>query len=105
MQQAKWFGRLALLVGGILFAMIILLAVPMVRSRFPADAQAADVRFDHIYIVSAVYLFKGAQGVLVLDKRNGNVWFIARGRDFSTITYDNPELVTRIPFEKLDTVP
>ncbi len=67
----------------------------------PATAQAQSARFEHIYIVSPLFLYKGEQGLLVLDKHNANVWFIPR-RDEA---YQNPVFVTRLPFEKLDQSP
>lgn len=59
-------------------------------------AQAA--QFDHINVISAVFLYQGQQGLLLLDKRNGNVWFMPR----KDTTFGDPQLLLRVPFEKLD---
>lgn len=62
-------------------------------------AQAA--KFDHVYIVSPMFLYKGQQGLLVMDRRNANVWFIPKTND----QFQNPVFVIRVPFEKLDQAP
>jgi hypothetical protein len=59
-------------------------------------AQAA--KFDHVYIVSPVFLYKGQQGMLVMDRRNANVWFLPKGDD----RFLDPVFVFTVPFEKLD---
>ena len=41
---------------------------------------------------------------LLLDKRNGNVWFIPKGDDIN-ISFRDPAFVVRIPLEKLDQAP
>jgi hypothetical protein len=61
-----------------------------------ASAQAA--RFDYVTIVSPVYLYRGQRGLLLLDRRNGNVWFMPE-KDGA---YQDPSFVLRVPFEKLD---
>jgi len=60
--------------------------------------------FDYLYIISPMYLYKGDQGILILDKRNGNVWFVAKGDDLK-LSFRDPVYVTRLPFEKLDQAP
>ena len=62
-------------------------------------AQAS--KFDHVYIVSPMFLYKGQQGLLVMDRRNANVWFIPKTND----QFQNPVFVIRVPFEKLDQAP
>ena len=62
-------------------------------------AQAA--RFDHITIVSSLFLYDGERGLLLLDKRNGNVWFMPQ-RDKA---YGDPSFILRVPFEQLDQQP
>jgi len=63
--------------------------------------QAQTARFDHVQLVATTFLYKGGQGLLVLDKRNANVWFIPRvGEQFQS-----PVLIVRLPFEKLDASP
>jgi hypothetical protein len=46
-------------------------------------------------------LYKGQQGLLALDKRNANVWFIPKSND----QFGDPVFVLRVPFEKLDQAP
>ena len=74
---------------------------PLIDPGVKALAQSA--RFDHIYIVSPLFLYKGEQGLLVLDRRNANVWFMPKQNDtFAGHLYKDPIFVTRVPFEKLD---
>ncbi len=79
------------------------LAMIAIRPLFQptATARAQSARFEHIYIVSPLFLYKGDQGLLVLDQRNANIWFIPRRDE----VYQNPVFVTRLPFEKLDQSP
>jgi hypothetical protein len=94
------------MVAGTLLVVVILLGATALRPYIYPSVHAAELaRFDHVDIVSSLFLYKGAQGVLVLDKRNGNVWFIPRGNDAMQVTFNDPVFVTRIPFEKLDTAP
>ena len=88
-----------------LIAVLIALAILRSFSPFNLTAVADSSRFEHIHIVSPVFLYKGQQGLLVLDKRNGNVWFIGRHNSELTLNYDNPVFVTKIPFDKLDSSP
>jgi hypothetical protein len=83
----------------------VLLAI-LVVWRFPErNARAADsVRFDYVYVISPVYLYQGRQGILLMDKRNGKVWFIAKG-DEVNISFRDPVFVVRIPLEKLESAP
>jgi hypothetical protein len=62
-------------------------------------AQAA--RFDHVTILATTFLYKGQQGLLLLDRRNGNVWFVPRQND----TFKDPVFAIRMQFEKLDQAP
>lgn len=80
---------IALLLGIIAFR-------PVVSPDRTVMAQAA--RFDHVFIVSVAFLYKGHQGLLVLDRRNANVWFFPRVND----QYQSPILVEKLPFDKLD---
>jgi hypothetical protein len=91
MYKNEWAVRIILLV------VILLLGV---RTFFdPVDKVLAQpARFDHVMIVSTGFLYKGQQGLLVMDKRNANVWFFPRVND----TFQNPVLILRLPFEKLD---
>lgn len=83
-----------------LLAIALFLGVIAIRPLVepPTTAMAQPARFDHVLIVSTVFLYKGMQGLLVLDKRNGNVWFIPRAND----SFQDPLFIIRIPFEKLD---
>jgi len=87
----------------ILLVIALFLGVIAIRPFFAPEttvlAQAA--RFDHVMIVATTFLYKGGQGLLVLDRRNGNVWFIPRMAD----GFQDPVFVIRMPFEKLDQVP
>jgi hypothetical protein len=62
---------------------------------------AQPARFDHVFIVSTVFIYKGQQGMLVMDRRNANVWFIPKLGD----QFKDPTFVMRLPFEKLDQAP
>lgn len=72
---------------------------PLVEPYTTVFAQPA--RFDHVFIASTVFLYKGQQGMLVMDRRNANVWFIPKvGEQFK-----DPIFVIRLPFDKLDHAP
>jgi hypothetical protein len=68
------------------------------REVRPGVAYAAEARFDHVAIVSAAFLYKGEPGLLLLDKRNGNVWYMGHKQ----AVFEEPVLLGRVPFEKLD---
>jgi hypothetical protein len=72
---------------------------PLFEPSIRAEAQAA--RFDHVFIAATTFLYKGQQGMLVMDRRNANVWFIPRVGD----QFQNPVFVIRLPFDKLDQAP
>jgi hypothetical protein len=72
---------------------------PLVDPVTKVMAQPA--RFDHVLIVSAVFIYKGATGLLVLDQRNANVWFIPKVDE----QYGPPVFVLKLPFDKLDQAP
>ena len=91
------------IVKGLLFLIVLLLAIvafqPYVVPIETVHAQTA--RFDHVTVVSALFLHGGDRGLLLLDRRNGNVWFMpSRGE-----TYRDPVFLVRVPFEKLDRQP
>ena len=67
----------------------------------PQQVMAEQSRFDHVYIMSPMFLHKGQQGLLVMDRRNANIWFIPKVDE----KYQNPMYLFRLPFEKLDQVP
>jgi hypothetical protein len=72
---------------------------PLFEPSTTVVAQAA--RFDHVFIASSVFLYKGQQGMLVMDRRNANVWFIPKVDE----RFKEPVFVMRLPFEKLDQAP
>ena len=84
----------------LLFLIALFLGMQTVRyGAAPIQTvQAQAAQFDHINVISALFLHQGEQGLLLLDKRNGNVWFMPR-KDAS---YGDPRLLLRVPFEKLD---
>src|SRR5215831_6577807 len=67
----------------------------------PTNVQAQASRFDHVMIVSTLFLYRGQQGLLLLDRRNGNVWFVPKQDD----AFKDPVFVMRMQFEKLDQAP
>jgi len=87
---------LKVVLAAIAFFLGLIAVQPFVRP--PVSVQAQSARFDHVMIVAATFLYKGQQGLLVLDKRNANVWFIPRVND----QFQDPIFVIRVPFEKLD---
>jgi len=77
----------------------ILASRPFVEPMPAVHAQAA--RFDHVTILASTFLYKGQQGLLLLDRRNGNVWFVPKQDDM----FKDPVFVIRMQFEKLDQAP
>ena len=87
----------------LLMAIVLLLCVLVLRTG-PGQIEtvhAQTARFEHITIVSSLFLYGGDRGLLLLDKRNGNVWFMPQ-RDK---TYGDPSFILRVPFEELDKQP
>ena len=97
MSRTDWTLKAILLTITVLLGMIAL--HPYIEPRVKVLADSA--KFDHVYIVSPLFLYKGQQGLLVMDRRNGNVWFIPKAND----SFGNPAFVIRVPFEKLDETP
>jgi hypothetical protein len=97
MYKVDWTLKSTLVVIAMFLGMIAL------RPYFDTNAKvfADSAKFDHVYIAAPGYLYKGEQGLLVMDKRNGNVWFIPKGGDI----FKDPVFVIRVPFEKLDPAP
>jgi hypothetical protein len=85
---------------------IIALLLGMIAARpylMPEMAVAADSgRFDYLSIVSAVYIYNGKPGVLLLDKRNGNVWFLGKHTSDMKSSFSDPVFVAHVPLEKVD---
>ena len=89
-----------------LIALAVTLGALALRPYFTPEIQAVaeSGRFDSIMIVSVGFLYQGNQGVLVLDKRNGNLWFIGRGHEMN-VPFKDPVYLERLPLEKLDHAP
>ena len=87
----------------ILAIIALFLGIIALRPLFdpPTTALAQPARFDHVFIASAVFLYKGQQGMLVMDRRNANVWFIPKVSD----SFQDPVYVMKLPFDKLDHAP
>jgi hypothetical protein len=87
----------------ILAIIAVFLGIIAMRPFFdpPTTALAQSARFDHVFIASTVFLYKGNQGMLVMDRRNANVWFIPKVSD----NFQDPIYVMKLPFEKLDHAP
>jgi len=100
MLKTDWVVKSTLVVIALLLSVIAL--NPYIRPVLKASADVG--RFDYVSIVSPMFLYKGAQGVLLLDKRNGNVWFIHKGNEME-MTYKDPLFVVHFPLEKLDQAP
>jgi len=88
----------------LLFVIALLLATIAFRQHgsIETSVHAQTARFDHIHVIAANYLYKGEPGMLMLDKRNGNVWFMQRK---GVLEFDEPVFLIHIPFEKLDQAP
>jgi len=89
-------------------AIIVLLGVIALRPLFePAvKVEAQAPRFDHISIISTMFIWKGQAGLLLLDRRNGNVWFVEKSTDESRpYPFEDPVFLVRVPFEKIDQGP
>ena len=100
MYKTDWILKLTLIVIALLIGTIGLRPYFHPDMRVSADAG----RFDYVSIVSPMFLYKGGQGVLLLDKRNGNLWFIPKGNEME-LTYKDPVFVVHVPLEKLDEAP
>ncbi len=85
----------------------VLLGLLVVRSYVKPDVQvsADSGRFDYVHVATATFLYRGDQGVLLMDKRNGNIWFIGRNNTAGVLSFDEPVFLARIPLEKLDQAP
>jgi hypothetical protein len=97
MQKNDQTLRAALLVIVVLLGVLVLR--PFFEPTMKVSAQAA--RFDHVVIASTMFLYKGQQGMLVLDKRNANVWFFPRVNE----EFKDPIYLMRLPFDKIDQEP
>lgn len=93
----------------VMMTAIMLLAGVMLVERLSEPhvrVQAEAARFDYVQIVSTAFIYKGQLGLLLLDRRNGNVWFAQKSNDESgRPPFDDPVFLFRAPFEKLDQTP
>jgi hypothetical protein len=87
----------------ILATIALFLGIIALRPFFEPSvkAMAQTAKFDHVLIISPVFLYKGQQGLLVLDRRNANIWFFPRVDE----QFRPPVFVLRLPFEMLDQTP
>jgi len=86
----------------ILMTIALFLGMIAVRPFFePVNVMAQVAKFEHVLVLSPVFLYKGQQGFLVMDQRNANIWFIPRVDE----RYQTPVFVVRLPFDKLDQAP
>jgi hypothetical protein len=97
MQRMDWTTKL---IFWLIASFLGILASRSVFEPIPA-VQAQAARFDHVTILATTFLYKGRQESLLLDRRNGNVWFVPRQED----VFKDPVFVTRMQFEKLDQAP
>ena len=88
----------------VLLVIAVFLGMIAVRPYLaPETAVAADSgRFDYLTVVSPAYLYNGRQGCCLLDKRNGNVWFLGRYADNMKATFADPLFLAHVPLEKVD---
>ena len=91
----------------ILLAIAVFLGMIAVRPYVAPEqkVKAESGQFDYVQIISAQFIYNGATGVLLLDKRNGNVWFTERNADNMQLAFKDPVFVVRLPLEKLDASP
>src|SRR5215469_4731969 len=91
-------------VKSILLAIAVFLGMIAIRPYISPDqhVRADSGQFDYVQIISAQFIYNGATGVLLLDKRNGNVWFTERNSDNMRLAFKDPVFVVRVPLEKLD---
>jgi hypothetical protein len=87
----------------ILITIALFLGMIAIRPFIDPDARviAQSAKFDHVYIIAPMFLYKGQQGLLVMDRRNANVWFIPKVDD----QFKAPVFVLRVPLEMLDQAP
>ena len=52
-------------------------------------------------ILATTFLYKGRPGLLLLDRRNGNIWYVPKQDD----VFKDPVFLMRMQFEKLDQAP
>jgi len=97
MPRIDWMTKITLLAIALFLGIVALR--PLLEPATAVQAQAA--RFDHVFIVSTMFLYKGQQGLLVMDRRNGHIWFIAK----QDTGFQDPVFLMRMQWEKLDQAP
>ena len=96
MMKSDWIHK------GLLAVIAICLMVLVARSGGSfGTVYASQAQFDHIDVVSAAFIYNGRPGLLLLDRRNGNVWYLSNNQG----VFGEPVYLTRVPFEKLDQGP
>jgi hypothetical protein len=85
-----------------IWLIVLFLAMTLIRPMYlpQVTASADSATFDHVHVVAPLFLYKGKQGLLLLDKRNGNVWFVGKEGELD-LKYGDPVFITHIPLEKL----
>ena len=81
-----------------------LIALQMYLDRSPR-IYADSGRFDYVQVLASPFAYNGNQGVLLLDKRNGNIWFLPKGQDMTKTWFKDPVFLIRAPLEKLEEQP
>ncbi|MBI4889750.1 MAG: hypothetical protein HY821_03930 [Acidobacteria bacterium] len=92
---------LRLLLGAIAALLAIIAVRPFVEPGIVAHAES---RFDYVQVLSTSWMRNGRPGILLMDRRNGNVWHMATQSDRGPGLGD-PQFILRVPFEKLDQTP
>ena len=97
MQKTDWTLKAILLVIAIATTTIALRPLAQPPSRVFAQPPT----YDHVFIASTAFLYKSQQGMLILDKRNANVWFFPK----ATEGFLDPVFLMQLPFHKIDQPP
>lgn len=100
MNELNGIVRTWLLITVLLLSILVVQSFVSPRAHVSANADG----FAYVEILSSGYLYQGHQGVLLMDRRNGNIWFMARGNEFK-LTFKDPVFLIRLPLEKLDQAP
>ena len=89
----------------LLVAITILLGILAIRPYIePSRIVQAEARFDHVNVLSTGWIRNGRPGILLMDRRNGNVWYMGTQTEKGP-GLSEPQFVLRVPFEKLDQAP
>ena len=89
----------------LLVAITLLLSIVAIRPYIePSQTVRAEARFDHVNVLSTGWIRNGRPGILLMDRRNGNVWYMGTQTEKGP-GLGEPQFILRVPFEKLDQVP